>query len=331
MISPEHSEQTGSSGPHGDRAAPAGFFKAIRSSEALELISACPFAFVLLYVIAWRARRTDKFNRYNLAPGEALIGDHDECGMSEQEYKTAKKWLKKGGFATFRPTNKGTVATLSDTSVFDINIERVNGQTNRQPTDSQRTANEQPTTNKEREEGKEGEEAGSRAEARPALTDSEWFAELKAEPCYTGLDLDRERGLMESWCKVHHKQPTRRRFVNWINRADRQVEFKPTAEGVDPRGLPAQIFPTTGQKLIGAAMDEIKDLKADGANWELTLARETQESIVWLREHKPDGWEARVKEMEVNQKNYVRSQLKPEAQAKLRLLNKRVEEIKHAD
>src|ERR1019366_6850189 len=82
---------------------------------------------------------------------------------------------------------------------------------------------------------------------------------------------------------------------------------------------------------LEAIQAQIKRLKADDANWDSTLSRETQVSIVWLREHKPDGWEARVKEMEVNQKNYVRSQLKPEAQAKLRLLNKRVEEIKHAD
>jgi hypothetical protein len=38
--------------------------------------------------------------------------------------------------------------------------------------------------------------------------------------------------------------------------------------------------------------------------------------------------EARVKERETNRKNYVRSQLKPEAQAKLRPLSERIEEIK---
>src|SRR5689334_9596022 len=42
-----------------------GWFKAMRNSEAIELIKANPKAFILLYVIAYRAQWHPGFNRYN--------------------------------------------------------------------------------------------------------------------------------------------------------------------------------------------------------------------------------------------------------------------------
>jgi hypothetical protein len=57
-----------------------GFIKLNRTSETLELLND-PHAFVLLTVIALRARRTEEFNLHNLQPGEALIGDHKKYGL----------------------------------------------------------------------------------------------------------------------------------------------------------------------------------------------------------------------------------------------------------
>ncbi len=162
VMSDEQPEHPGTSAGGSEIARQITWFKAIRSQEALELISANRNAFTLLYIIAHRAQRTTKFNRHNLAPGEAFLGDHDECGMSEQEYRTAKKVLTKGGFATFQATNRGTIATLSDTRVFDINIERGNGQNNGQPTDSQQAATGQPTTTKNEKKEKKGNPAPER-------------------------------------------------------------------------------------------------------------------------------------------------------------------------
>lgn len=126
-----------------------GWFKANRSHIAGELMRANKNAFLLLYVIAARARWREGFNAHGLAQGEAFIGDHAAYGLSEQEYRTAKAMLKKHGFATFKPTSKGTVATLANSTVFDISQEPTNGQTNGQPTDSQRT-NNGPTTGSQR-------------------------------------------------------------------------------------------------------------------------------------------------------------------------------------
>ncbi len=56
----------------------AGWFKANRSHDAFALIAHYPLAFVLLFIIAGRARwHRDGINPVGLAVNEALIGDHD--------------------------------------------------------------------------------------------------------------------------------------------------------------------------------------------------------------------------------------------------------------
>lgn len=120
------------------------FLKLVRSKETEELLSN-PDAFILLTQIALRAKRTLDLSIYNLKIGEALIGDYKKIGLTEQRYRTAKANVQKWSLATFRSTNKGTIARLTDSRVYDINEEEINEQTNEQP-------NEQPnrpaTTNK---------------------------------------------------------------------------------------------------------------------------------------------------------------------------------------
>ena len=118
------------------------------SHELQELLKRYHNAFILLTVIAQRARRTQRDNILNLDPGEALIGDHANYGLSEQNYRTAKKQLTKFKLATFRATTKGTVATLSSSNIYDINAEQGNDQDNTKVTDGQRTGNGRVTTKK---------------------------------------------------------------------------------------------------------------------------------------------------------------------------------------
>jgi hypothetical protein len=71
-------------------------------------------------------------------------------GLTEQQYRTAKKQLTKWAFAEFKTvgklTDSGTVARLMDSSVYDINMVGDNGKV----TEEQRKANGKVTTNKER-------------------------------------------------------------------------------------------------------------------------------------------------------------------------------------
>ena len=124
------------------------YFKCYRSEVAKELLAANMNAFLLLWQIAYRAKRTNSFCRYNLAIGEAFLGDFKNIGLTEGKYRYAKKFLAKHRFATFRTTNDGTIAKLTNFEVFDPNLEDSNGQHNTPATNQRRTNNEPTTTNK---------------------------------------------------------------------------------------------------------------------------------------------------------------------------------------
>ena len=59
----------------------------------------------------------------------------------------------------------------------------------------------------------------------PAKADPEWLETIRAQPAYAGLDIDRELGKMRAWCATNSRQPSRRRFINWLNRADRPINL----------------------------------------------------------------------------------------------------------
>jgi hypothetical protein len=58
---------------------------------------------------------------------------------------------------------------------------------------------------------------GSRASA---LSPDALISEMVSNPAYEGIDVRRELYKMVAWCNAHGKEPTRRRFVNWLNRVD---------------------------------------------------------------------------------------------------------------
>ena len=130
-----------------------GFIKFIKSANTKELMKR-PKCFVLLALIAVHAKRTNELNVHGLTIGEAFIGDHRSIGLTQQEYRTAKKNLEKFGLATFRGTNRGTIAKLLDKSIFDINSEKNGRLNNEQITSEQRTGNSQITTNNKKKNEK---------------------------------------------------------------------------------------------------------------------------------------------------------------------------------
>lgn len=111
-----------------------GFIKFMRSDKAGALLGD-PRAFVLATVIALRARRTDDVNLYDLTIGEALLGDYERYGMTRQQYRCAMGRLARWGIATFRATNKGTIARLCDDTIYDIHQEPCNPRRNERATD----------------------------------------------------------------------------------------------------------------------------------------------------------------------------------------------------
>ncbi len=127
-----------------------GFIQLNRSQKLLNFIKRRNTAFVLLTLIAVRARRTHQQFFDDLKIGDAYIGDYKSYGVSENVYRADKKFLEKFGIATFKPTTKGTIARIIDTSIFDINAEEVTDE----PTNNQRPINGQPTTNNKKKNDK---------------------------------------------------------------------------------------------------------------------------------------------------------------------------------
>ena len=62
----------------------AAFLQLMRTQEAEEMLLHKTWAFKLLVIIAWRARRTGKSCLMGLQNGEALIGDWQEMGMASR-------------------------------------------------------------------------------------------------------------------------------------------------------------------------------------------------------------------------------------------------------
>lgn len=55
-------------------------------------------------------------------------------------------------------------------------------------------------------------------------SDSAWLEELSKDKAYEGIDVPHEHAKMTRWCKERKREPTRRTFINWLNRADRKLK-----------------------------------------------------------------------------------------------------------
>ena len=133
-----------------------GFIKLNRGPDLDDLLRD-PFAYALLTQVAARARRLKGHGVDGLGIGEALIGDYKTIGMTRAIYRTCLKRLEKARFLTIKTTNKGTIARLTDTRIFDINANEDNQQSSHQATIKQPSNNHQITTNKKEKKDKNEE------------------------------------------------------------------------------------------------------------------------------------------------------------------------------
>lgn len=175
---------------------PGGFIKLMRSEATRELLKD-PKAFGLLTAIALRAKRTDDFNIHGLKPGQALIGDHTAYGLTEQEYRSAKSRLQRYDLVDFEPTHRGTIASLRNTMIYDINVTAEQQAHNGPATDRQRTGNGRATTIKNEKNEKKGK--GLRSRSSRSLSnsrrDSRTFDEMDRDRATEALAQAREEFL----------------------------------------------------------------------------------------------------------------------------------------
>lgn len=53
--------------------------------------------------------------------------------------------------------------------------------------------------------------------------DDAWLEELEENPAYQGIDVRRELGKAQAWASLRSVGVSRRRFINWLNRAAQEV------------------------------------------------------------------------------------------------------------
>jgi hypothetical protein len=64
------------------------------------------------------------------------------------------------------------------------------------------------------------------AKKKDQLSDEEWMQSLTVNPAYGHINVPSEFGKMAAWCQVKNKQPTRSRFLNWLNRIEKPIDAK---------------------------------------------------------------------------------------------------------
>ena len=220
----------------------------MRSPETLELLQHDALAFVLLAIIAHRARWRSEFSTDGLQLGEALIGDCKKCGLTRQQYRTRVARLVEWGLITSRATPKGTIAKLTSTAVFDLNSPNEwltsNQNTKNQPpvlpmqNDVQQpTANQQPTTcqpltnnDKKEKKKKETDHAHADAHTHAHARDEEHDQSFSFSSSYQ--DQGKPARDHPKWpefagyCRTHGGRPTEKGFRTWLSKQKPQWRNK---------------------------------------------------------------------------------------------------------
>jgi hypothetical protein len=228
-----------------------GFVKLNRSDETFELLGD-PNAFTLLGVIALRARRTATFNVHNLQPGQALIGDYQRYGMSRQQYRSAMQRLRHWGLADFKPTSKGTIATLRDARVYDVNVEPEQPSPHHPATNDQPTANHRATTNKNGKNGKKEKNTHS------GPVDS------RSVPAYAGTSGNDKANMLDITRSLYAVDSR----VRGNDKRGRAVSWRTTVQG-DSCGVRACSGPATArasgqeQRVCDVLLDCLRQRKPD--------------------------------------------------------------------
>lgn len=57
-------------------------------------------------------------------------------------------------------------------------------------------------------------------------SDEEWLTDLSKNEAYQGIDVRREFQKMSVWCHANRRVPSRKRFVNWLNRVEKPMSGK---------------------------------------------------------------------------------------------------------
>lgn len=128
----------------------------------------------------------------------------------ENEIKVKRQAGRKGGQAR---TQAKTQAAKANGAKHNPSITQAN---------TQRNSNSNSNRNRK--------ETGQNVADGSATSDNFFLINLQSEPAYNQIDVRREYAKMQTWCAVHRKMPSRKRFVDWLHRIDKPMTA-PKANG----------------------------------------------------------------------------------------------------
>ena len=111
-----------------------------------------------------------------------------------------------------------------------------------------------------------------------SVTDKDWLQSLKENVCYKGIDIDRELGKLAAWCSVNGKEATRRRFVNWLNRAEKPLNGVPAKALIK---LPSEIDVLTYCRDKGGTDKDWQFAKDFHRKWSARGWRQSGKIVDW--------------------------------------------------
>lgn len=157
------------------------------------------------------------FLGHKIERGQVVVGRYKlalELGLSDRCVRTALNHLKSTNEVTIKTTNKFSIVSIAN---YESYQDETTSKTTSKTTNNRPTTDQQLTTIKECKEVK-----NEKKDANLGFLDS-----LKANKAYIGVDIEREFLKCQTWCAVNKKMLSERRFVNWLNRAEKPVVFTP--------------------------------------------------------------------------------------------------------
>lgn len=122
---------------------------------------------------------------------------------------------------------------------------------------------------------------------KPELSDEEYLDKLSKMDAYRHLDVRVEYSKMQAWCEANRRQPNRRRFVNWLNRAEAPMQASgvPVVALTKPKGV------WDAKQGIDALKSKLERMKGDPRNrrhkpetpWETEWTPEARAEVARIR------------------------------------------------
>jgi len=125
------------------------------------------------------------------------------------------------------------------------------------------------------------------------LCDAEFIATLKADPTYDGINVDVELGKCSTWCRVRGKQqPSRRRFVNWLNKSERPMS-------VNSQAQPGNVQPGNAVSDRIERSAELRIVNERLAELDRHLSRDPHDCILWKPGQREEYQKLRARKKEL--------------------------------